>query len=151
MPIARHPSGHCAIRFADHAINWEGYRFYCISYTNYEFSKHSGTQLILGISDLGADRYPMSACINSWVNLSDLTFKRASRVGHHCNFHRLSDTERGAVAFRDISNHPFGRDIRDGVRRRGPSRLHEKPRHRIHRCYLTDDWTASPPTLGHWQ
>src|ERR1022692_1463396 len=94
VAIGCHPSRHRAIGFADHAIRGYGDGFHRVVDANDEVSEHSGAQFIVGVRDLGTDRYSMSVRINRRVDLRDLTVKHAAGIGHHFDLNRLAQVKK---------------------------------------------------------
>ena len=94
VAIGRHPSRHRAIGFADHAIRRYGGGFHRVVDANDEVSEHSGTQLIVGVRDLGTDRDSMSIRINRLVDLGNLALEHAVRIGHHLDLNRLAQVKK---------------------------------------------------------
>src|SRR5580704_4426182 len=84
----------------------------------------------------------MRSPIDGRVDLDNLAFKHAARISHRPDFNRLTYLKQWAVAFEDISDHPFGRDIGNSVGRRRLSRLYLKSRRGIDRRHLTSNRTT---------
>src|ERR1700693_665673 len=85
----------------------------------------------------------MGIPIHRRVDFDKLAFKRAAWETRDPNFDWLSYLKECAVAFRNVPDHPFGRNIGNRVRRRRLSRFHLKPRRSINRRYLARDRTAN--------
>ena len=100
VAIGCHPSRHRAIGFADHAIRGYSDGFHRVVDANDEVSEHSGTQLIVGVRDLGTDRYSMSVRINRLVDLRNLALKHAIGIGHHLDLNRLAQVKKWTSRFR---------------------------------------------------
>ena len=56
--------------------------------------------------------------INRLVDLRNLPLKHAVRIGDHPDLHRLAQVKKRDLTFHDIRQHPFDRDVGDGIRRR---------------------------------
>ena len=77
--IGCHPSRHRAVGFADHAIGGYSDGFHRVVDANDEVGEHSRTQLIVGVRNLGTDRYSMGIRIDRRVDLRNLASKHAVR------------------------------------------------------------------------
>ena len=86
---------------------------------------------MLGIVDFGADQDPMGDRIDGRPDGGNPALEHATRMGHDGDPDVLPDAEGRAVAFRDIRQHPHGRDVGDRKRRLPVAGLDQKSGSRI--------------------
>ena len=111
-------------------------------HTNDEVSEHPWTQFIFGVGNLRADSHSVCIGINRRVDLRNLALEHAIGIGHHPDLDRLAQVKKRDVTLDDIRQHPFHRDIRDGVRCCPVPRLHQQPRRRVERGDLAGNGTT---------
>ena len=130
--IRRHPGRHRPVGFADHAIRWHSRGFHRLLDANDEVGQHSRTQLVLGVGDLGTDRYSMRIRIDHLVDLRNPSLEHTVGIRHHFDLRPVVRVEKTELSLSgDIRQHPFDRDIRDRIGRRRISRLHQEPGRRV--------------------
>src|SRR6516165_1507603 len=142
MSIFRHPSRHRAVGFAHNAGGRDSCGLLSVLHTNYKLGEHSRPQLVVWVANLRTNHDTMGVSIYGRVDFNHAAFKYPARVGHHSNLNRLTHSVEGAIAFQDVAQHPFSRNISNSVRRWRFSRLHLESRRSVDSSYLTVDWAA---------